>query len=209
MFNSKFGFMGAAALLAGTAQAQQEEASSAAGVAGAAVVTLDNSALETVVVTGTKDLQIVRDLPQSISTISGADLTRENAVNLDSIAKRLANVKWNYGNSQTSNYSIRGVGKIGNNQAADPLVTSTSTALPTPTTRSPASTSSISTPWKCGAARRGLLRQESTLGALRITTRRPSFTRSTDFSIGSTSSKGRTRVTPTATCRPRWRPRGR
>lgn len=186
MFKSRYWLLSASALLAGTAQAQDEQGSSAAAAAtGAAVVTLDNSALETVVVTGTKDLQIVRDLPQSISTISGADLTRENAVNLDSITKRLANVKWNYGNSQTSNYSIRGVGKIGNNQAADPSVGINVDGVAyaynplasfnffdidtVEVRRGPQGTS---------------YGKNSTLGALRITTRRPSFTRSTDFSIG-------------------------
>lgn len=78
--------------------------------------------LEEVTVTATRVAEQFRDEPASISVIAGEDLLREDATTLEAIARRLANVKWNYGNSQTSNYSIRGIGKIANNPAADPGV---------------------------------------------------------------------------------------
>lgn len=78
--------------------------------------------LDAVTVTGRRDLESVRDVPQSISVISGTELERENAYTLDSITKRLSNIKWNFGNSQSNNYSIRGVGKISHYHAADPSV---------------------------------------------------------------------------------------
>ncbi|WP_162932269.1 TonB-dependent receptor [Solimonas sp. K1W22B-7] len=78
--------------------------------------------LDRVVVSGKKTLQRVKDIPQSISVVSGEDLKREDAVTLEAITKRLANVKWNYGNSSTSNYSIRGLGKIANIDNGDPSV---------------------------------------------------------------------------------------
>jgi outer membrane receptor protein involved in Fe transport len=78
--------------------------------------------LEEVTVTATSVVQDLREEPASISVIVGEDLLREDATTLEAISRRLANVKWNYGNSQTSNYSIRGIGKISNNPAADPSV---------------------------------------------------------------------------------------
>lgn len=84
----------------------------------------DDSAaqLDGVVVTGKKTLLTVKDVPQSISVISGDELRRDDAVTLEAITKRMANVKWNYGNSSTSNYSIRGLGKISNVDNGTPSV---------------------------------------------------------------------------------------
>lgn len=78
--------------------------------------------LDRVVVSGKKTLLRVKEVPQSISVVSGEDLKRQDAVTLEAITKRLANVKWNYGNSSTSNYSIRGLGKIANLDNGDPSV---------------------------------------------------------------------------------------
>jgi outer membrane receptor protein involved in Fe transport len=77
---------------------------------------------EVTITSGRRDLESVRDEPVSISVISGDELERENVFNLDGITKRVANVKWNFGNSQTSGYSIRGVGKVGTGHASDPSV---------------------------------------------------------------------------------------
>jgi iron complex outermembrane receptor protein len=78
--------------------------------------------LDSVMITSHRTIDEIRDQPVSVSAIAGEDLFREDASSLEAIAKRLANVKWNYGNSWTSNYSIRGIGKIATNQAADPSV---------------------------------------------------------------------------------------
>lgn len=78
--------------------------------------------IENVIVTAKKSLQKVIDVPQSISLVTGDDLRREDAVTLEAITRRLGNVKWNYGNSSTSNYSIRGLGKIANVDNGDPSV---------------------------------------------------------------------------------------
>ncbi len=101
----------------------------AAGVARAAdgAAPPSEDELEQVTITGAmitaeRTIDEIREQPQSVSVIAGEDLQREDASTLEAIAKRLANVKWNYGNSWTSNYSIRGIGKISTNQAADPSV---------------------------------------------------------------------------------------
>jgi outer membrane receptor protein involved in Fe transport len=142
-------------------------------------------ALETLVITGRQDLESVRDVPRSISVVSGTELERENAVNLDAITKRLANVKWNYGNSWTSNYSIRGVGKISTSHASDPSVGINVDGVPygynalasfnffdvesVQVARGPQGTD---------------YGKNATLGALRIVTKQPSFTPSSEYSLG-------------------------
>lgn len=78
--------------------------------------------LERVVVSGKKTLLRVKEIPQSISIVSGEDLKREGVSTLEDGLKRLSNVKWNYGNTSTSSYSMRGLGKTGNVDGADPSV---------------------------------------------------------------------------------------
>jgi outer membrane receptor protein involved in Fe transport len=97
-------------------------ASAAEAPAAAASQASQAPALASVVVRSRKPLQAVKDVPQSISVVSGDELKQTDSTSLEAITKRLSNVKWNYGNSSTSNYSIRGLGKIANNQAADPSV---------------------------------------------------------------------------------------
>ena len=67
-------------------------------------------------------LDQLRDVPISISVVSGVDLETEDAFDIGAITKRVADVSWNQGNQRTSSISIRGVGKIGQNEAQDPSV---------------------------------------------------------------------------------------
>ena len=70
----------------------------------------------------TTALERLKDVPLSISVVSGADLAREDAFDIGAITKRAADVSWNQGNQRTSSISIRGVGKVGQNEAQDPSV---------------------------------------------------------------------------------------
>ncbi len=145
----------------------------------------DATTLGRVVVRGKKNLAIVRDVPQSISVISGEDLKLESAVTLDAITKRLANVKWNYGNSQTSNFSIRGLGKIGNSQAADPSVGVTVDNVPYAFN---ALTSfnfyDVDTAQVARGPQGTLSGKNAVLGSVAITNKRPSFTPGHELSLG-------------------------
>lgn len=95
-------------------------AAAATSEAKAGDVTVD---LDQIVITSRKTpLLRVKEVPQSISVISGEDLKKEDVVSLEGALKRLSNVKWNYGNTSTSNYSMRGIGKAGNVDGADPSV---------------------------------------------------------------------------------------
>jgi iron complex outermembrane recepter protein len=70
----------------------------------------------------TTALEQLKDVPLSISVVSGVDLRQEDAFDIGAITKRVADVSWNQGNQRTSSLSIRGVGKIGQNEAQDPSV---------------------------------------------------------------------------------------
>jgi outer membrane receptor protein involved in Fe transport len=141
--------------------------------------------LATVVVEARNRLEPLKDVPQAISVISGEDLEREQIVTLDGITKRMANVKWNYGNSQTSNYSIRGVGKIGNNHAADPSVGITVDEVAYG--YNPLGSFNfydVDTVEVARGPQGTLYGRNATLGAIRVRTKRPSFTQSVDYTLG-------------------------
>ena len=70
----------------------------------------------------TTALEELKDVPLSMSVVSGTDLEREDAFDIGAITKRVADVSWNQGNQRTSSISIRGVGKVGQNEAQDPSV---------------------------------------------------------------------------------------
>jgi iron complex outermembrane receptor protein len=75
-------------------------------------------------------LEQLKDVPVSISVVSGADLQRQDAFDIGAITKRASSVTWNQGNQRTSSISLRGVGKIGQNEAQDPSVGVTLDGVP-------------------------------------------------------------------------------
>ena len=79
--------------------------------------------LEGIVVSATRNkLQLVEDVPESISVISGKDLESQLALSIGAILDRAANVTFNVGNSRTFSLSIRGVGKVTVTEAMDTSV---------------------------------------------------------------------------------------
>jgi outer membrane receptor protein involved in Fe transport len=141
--------------------------------------------LEAVTVSAVRAVEQVREEPQAISVISGDDLSREDATTLEAIARRLANVKWNYGNSQTSNYSIRGIGKIANNPAADPSVGINVDGIPyayNPLGSFNFHDVETASVWRGPQGLRG--GKNSTIGQVNIRNKRASFTPGSEISIG-------------------------
>jgi outer membrane receptor protein involved in Fe transport len=67
-------------------------------------------------------LQKLKDVPNSTSVRTGAELQRELAMDLGDVLKRAGNVKWNYGNARTSSLSMRGIGQQAQTDAMDPSV---------------------------------------------------------------------------------------
>jgi iron complex outermembrane recepter protein len=145
----------------------------------------DSATLEGVTVRGRKPLLAVKEVPQSISVVNGDDLKREDAASLEAITKRLANVKWNYGNSSTSSYSIRGIGKIANNNAADPSVALYVDGVPYAFNQlgyfdfHDVDTASVSRGPQGFA-----YGKNATIGAIQVRTKRPSFAPAADVTLG-------------------------
>ena len=78
--------------------------------------------LDTVVVRSRNRLEAVKEVPVSISVVTGKELDRLEAHDLASITQRVGNVSWVQGNARTSALSIRGIGKQAQTDAMDPSV---------------------------------------------------------------------------------------
>ena len=132
-----------------------------------------------------KTLDVVHDEPASISVVPGTTLERELAADYNAITKRLASVSFNQANTRSATLSIRGIGKRGSAEVQDPSVLVSQDGISyglislgnfefydiesVEASRGPTGTQG----GKGGSA-----------GQVSFTTRRPSFTPSTDFSIG-------------------------
>jgi outer membrane receptor protein involved in Fe transport len=112
-----------------------DEASNSTNRATASGATRRADQLDTVVVTGRNDppqvtvLQEQKDIPQSISIVSGNELQQLNAVDVAEVFRRISNVQWNYGNPMTSSTSIRGI-TTGGSTTIDPSLGITVDGVP-------------------------------------------------------------------------------
>lgn len=129
-------------------------------------------------------LEKVKDVPRSSSVRTGQELSRELAIDLQSILQRAGNVQWNYGNPRQSSLSIRGIGRQGQTDQMDPSVGTTVDGVPYPyqpltnfdhydidqveVTRGPRGTEGG---------------KNSILGNVNLTTKRPTFTREANYSL--------------------------
>jgi outer membrane receptor protein involved in Fe transport len=78
--------------------------------------------LDAVVVRSRHRLERLQDVPVSVAVVTGTELERESATDLDAITKRIGNFSWNPGNARTSSLSLRGLGKQSQTDAMDPSV---------------------------------------------------------------------------------------
>jgi outer membrane receptor protein involved in Fe transport len=142
-------------------------------------------ALDAVVVRARNRIERLQDVPLSVSVVTGKELDRLEATDLGSITKRAANVAWNQGNQRTSSVSIRGLGKVGQTEAQDPsvgiIVDGVNYAY-NPLTSSYAFTD-VDTVEVTRGPQGTLLGKNTSLGVINVTTRRPSFTPSADYSV--------------------------
>ncbi|MEI7994880.1 MAG: TonB-dependent receptor plug domain-containing protein, partial [Methylococcaceae bacterium] len=67
-------------------------------------------------------LERLQNVPSSSSLVTGQQLNRQLAQDMQSILQRSGNAKWNPGNSRTSSISIRGVGTQAQTDAMVPSV---------------------------------------------------------------------------------------
>ncbi|MDB5977191.1 MAG: TonB-dependent receptor [Nevskia sp.] len=140
--------------------------------------------LNQVTVQAPNRLKAVKDVPQSISVISGADLELQDAVDMGGITRRASNVTWNSGNSREFSLSIRGLGYQSNTEAQDPSVGITVDGVAY--AYNPLSSFDFTDIDKVEVLRgpQGTLGgKNANVGAINITTKGPSFTPETSFSL--------------------------
>lgn len=63
----------------------------------------------------------LKDIPKSISQVSGTELDKFSSTNVTDILRRVGNVQWNYGNPRTGSYTMRGL-NVGSSDLIDPSV---------------------------------------------------------------------------------------
>ena len=131
-------------------------------------------------------IEKLQDVPLSVSVVQGKELEHLNATDISSLTQRLANISWNQGNQRTSSLAIRGIGKQGQTEAQDPavglIVDGVNYAY------NALSSSFDFTDVETVEVARGpqgtLLGKNSSIGAINVTTKRPSF--DSDFSYSLT-----------------------
>src|SRR6187431_1882871 len=130
-------------------------------------------------------IEKLQDVPLSVSVVQGRELERLNATDINAITQRLANISWNQGNQRTSSLSIRGIGKQGQTEAQDPpvglIVDGVNYAYNA--LASSYDFVDIETVEVTRGPQGTLLGKNSSVGAISVTTRRPSFDPSFDYGI--------------------------
>ncbi|MBV8632954.1 MAG: TonB-dependent receptor plug domain-containing protein, partial [Burkholderiaceae bacterium] len=145
----------------------------------------DSKTLNEITVSGAPPIAALQDVPISQSVISGKDLAETGAASLAAITQRLANVTWNVGNQRSFSISIRGIGKIGQTEAQDPSVGVTVDGV------SYAYNPLVSAYDFVDVDSASVIRgpqgtaggKSTSAGVVNVTTNRPSFTPSADYSL--------------------------
>lgn len=103
----------------GVASSPQGSSAPAAASAGGSAA---STTLDAVVISSKAQrnpLVELKEVPKSVSVVSGEELEKLNALNVSDIFKRIGNVRWNYGNPKTGSMSIRGISS-GSSENIDP-----------------------------------------------------------------------------------------
>jgi outer membrane receptor protein involved in Fe transport len=142
-------------------------------------------ALGDVVIRTRNRLEKVQDVPISVSVVSGTELEREGASDIKDLVKRAANISWGYGNQRTSSLSLRGIGRQGQTEAMDPSVGVVVDGVPLAYNAlvSSYNFNDLDTLEVARGPQGTLLGKNTSLGVVNITSKRPSFTPSADYSL--------------------------
>ncbi|CAL94964.1 TonB-dependent receptor [Azoarcus olearius] len=141
-------------------------------------------ALDTVVVRSRHRLERLQDVPVSVAVVTGAELEREGASDLDAIAKRVGNFSWNPGNARTSSLSIRGLGKQSQTDAMDPSVgINVDNVAYSYNPLSSFDLFDVDSVEVLRGPQGTLFGKNANLGVLKITNKRPSFNPEADYSL--------------------------
>ncbi|MEO7580543.1 MAG: TonB-dependent receptor plug domain-containing protein [Massilia sp.] len=88
----------------------------------AAAPTEEPQSLDTITVRGHQKIEALKEVPLSVSVVSGAELDRELSQDLSAITKRGANITFNQNNTRGASLSVRGLGKRSFTETQDPSV---------------------------------------------------------------------------------------
>ncbi len=142
--------------------------------------------LDAVVIrSGGRKLEKVKDIPQSISVVSGEDLRALGADSLRDITRRAANVsRANTSNARNVNLVVRGIGRRGTTEAQDPQVGINIDGVPYAYPGLAAWDFVDIDSVEVGRGPQGTAGGHNpSFGLLSLTTKKPTFTRTSDFSL--------------------------
>ncbi len=130
-------------------------------------------------------IEKLQDVPLSVSVVQGKELERLNATDISSLTQRLANISWNQGNQRTSSLAIRGIGKQGQTEAQDPAVGLIVDGVNYAYNALSSSFDfvDIETVEVARGPQGTLLGKNSSIGAINVTTKRPSFDPDFSYSL--------------------------
>lgn len=168
-----------------TTEAQPSAATANTETTNTAAAPEESKDLDTVVVRSRNRLEAVKDVPVSISVVTGKELDRFVARDLAAITQRAGNISWVQGNARTSAISIRGIGKQAQTDAMDPSVGITVDGVSY--AYNPLASFDFYDVDTVEVARgpQGTLRgKNASVGAITITTKQPSFQDHFDYSLG-------------------------
>jgi outer membrane receptor protein involved in Fe transport len=142
-------------------------------------------ALDAVVVRARNRIERLQDVPISESVVTGSELERLGTTDVGSITKRAGNISWNYGNQRTFSLSLRGIGKQAQTEAQDPAVglVVDGVAYSYNALASSYDFTDIDTIEVARGPQGTLLGKNASLGAVTITTKKPSFAPSASYSV--------------------------
>jgi outer membrane receptor protein involved in Fe transport len=129
-------------------------------------------------------LEKLQDVPISVAVVTGSELDREGASDIDAIAKRIGNFSWNPGNARTSSLSLRGLGKQSQTDAMDPSVgINVDDVAYSYNPLSSFNLFDVDTIEVLRGPQGTLFGKNAILGVLKVRNKRPTFTPEADYSI--------------------------
>ncbi|MFT3930984.1 MAG: TonB-dependent receptor [Spongiibacteraceae bacterium] len=140
--------------------------------------------LGSVVVRGKSQLARLNDVPQAASVITAEELNRELSVDLNSITRRSAGIRFNQNNTRGASLSIRGLGKRSFTETQDPSVGLTVDGVSYALTQlGNFDFYDIESVQVLRGPRGTEGGKDASAGAVNIVTKRPSFTPASDFQL--------------------------
>jgi len=178
-------FAGISTLSMVNAHADETGTATSSVRSGQAVSENTSTSLEAIVVTGRKREELVQEVPVPETVLSGAVLERDNAVTLGDLAQKAPNLMVSATNSRQTSVAIRGLGKNSANEAIQSSVGIIVDGVVL--SQAGMSYSSFSDVDQVEVLRgpQGTLQgKNTTLGAVVISTKAPSFTPAYTFEAG-------------------------